>query len=194
MPLPGHQRLCEFVIPKGVKAGTTCKNPALKESLYCRHHQPTVEKMEKERPVFGQGEFKLQLKEPEDQELFEAVLAGLQSEFEMNQSSDMINLEMATYYFVRWRRAVESGEDKLAISFDGLVQRNLAALQVTRSSRPDNESTNITPDVLAANLMNKAREYEQSNKKPNPNKKHKSEHKPRSGRPRKHPKKPENEN
>ena len=161
MPLPGGARKCEGA----TKSGTRCKNLALKESLYCRQHAPTIAKLERERPLFGKGEHKLKLPEGKDQELFEAVLAGLQAEFTLNESSDMMNLEMASYYFVRWRRAVEAGEDTKAAGYDSLVQRNLAALQVTRSTRPAGETTVRSPAQYAADLFTRAAEYEAHNQK-----------------------------
>ena len=155
MPLPGGMRVCEGI----TKTSARCKNPALRDSLYCRVHAPTIDKLEKERPLFGKGQHKLKLPDKADQELLESVLAGLQAEFALNNSSDMINLEMAAYYFVKWRRAVEGGKDNEAASFDGLVQRNLAALQVTRSTRPPGESTVRTPADVAADLLSKATQY-----------------------------------
>lgn len=158
MPMPGGARGCERIL----KSGARCKNPALKEFNFCRMHAPTIVKLEKERPLFGKGSHKLVLPIKADQELFESVLAGLQAEFTLNNSSDMINLEMLATYYVKWRRAVEAGNDKLAASFDGLVQRNLAALQVTRSTRPTGESTFRSPADISADIMTKAAEYEKS--------------------------------
>ena len=157
MPLPGA-RLCIG----NKKDGTQCKNVALLTSVYCRNHIPTVEKMERNRPIFGQGESKLKLPDEKDQVLLESVLAGLQAEFTLNNSSDMINLEMAAYYFVKWRRAVEDGEHEKTASLDSLVQRNLSALQVTRSTRPSGESTVRTVADVQTDLLEKAKVYEDS--------------------------------
>lgn len=165
MPLPGNRQLCEYILTKGMQKGSRCKNPRLKGYVFCRHHVPTVDKMEQARPLFGKGDYKLKLPESEDQELFEVILAGLQAEFTMNNSSDMMNLEMASYYFMQWRKAVVAGKDNDAIKFDALVQRNLSALSVTRSTRPAGESTVRTPADVAADIMSRAEQYEAANKK-----------------------------
>lgn len=148
-----HAQLCEA----HTRTGKSCSNPAMKNDVYCYQHRTDktlhYDRKNDNDPWRHGGPGALKLSDPEVQKIFDYVLDKIEKDFELNDSSDRMQSQMAAYYFVKWMEAVDKGEQDKAGVFDSLVRKNLHSLKATRDSREGIEVKVSTPAEWAAQLI-----------------------------------------
>ena len=105
--------------------------------------------------------------EPDEFRIFEDFWNKLNTDFELNESSDRVSAEMACVYFVRLQRAIKAGDDDGITKADALMRHQLKMLKVTRISREGeslNVSANTTPAEWATALLETAKEEKKKQK------------------------------
>jgi len=163
MPFNDAARQCKAK----TREGKQCRNPALRGQDYCRHHA----KAEPETNTWRDGPHSLQLVSSEEQELLDFALDSIERDFELNNSSDRMQAEMAAFYFVKWRAAVMADDQALQLQCEDLFRKNLGCLKATRDKRGDVEKEVKSPCELAVALLdenpedNEAANSEESKKK-----------------------------
>jgi len=124
-----------------------CSNPSVRGYDYCYQHKPV------ERDPWRHGLGALQLTDPYQKQSFDYVLDAIEKDFELNNSSDRMQSQMAAYYFVKWMEAVKEGIIENASFYDGLIRKNLKCLKATRENREGLEIKVSTPAEWAAQLL-----------------------------------------
>ena len=129
------------------KDNKPCSNPAVRGGEYCFQHKP------EEKDHWRHGLGALQLKDPYQKQAFDYVLDTIEKDFELNNSSDRMQAQMAAYYYVMWMDAVKEGIIENASFYDGLIRKNLKCLKATRENREGLEIKVSTPAEWAAQLL-----------------------------------------
>ena len=98
----------------------------------------------------------------DEQKVYDAFLAKIREDFELNHSSDEVGVIMAAMAFVQHSRAVQAGNAEAAEKFDRMVRANLKDLKATKLAREGETPTgpSTSPAEWAATLMEGIRKSE----------------------------------
>ena len=164
--------------------GTKCKNPAMVNSDFCFQHSDEVTKTDNEKksndnPWRENGPGALKLFDENEYKTMLFVLEAIERDFDLNQSSDQMQAQMAALYFVKWMKAAQSDTAEYFIAYDKLLRKSLSCLKATREKREGIELKISTPADWAAKLLGEykvkeSENFESSNKNINNNNNSKS--------------------
>ena len=103
----------------------------------------------------------------EERVLFDDLIAGLHADFKFNASSDFIQVELVTIYFLKLRRAQEAGDWDSAQKIDPLLRSHLKDLKTTKISREGDEprGPETTPAEWASSLLKQWNEAQKPKRK-----------------------------
>ena len=107
------------------------------------------------------GSYIADLIEPREFPIFDDFWGKLNTDFQLNDSSDRISAELACVYYVRLQRAIKTGVEESVKNMDFLMRQQLKMLKVTRISREGeslNISANTTPAEWATALLETAKD------------------------------------
>lgn len=97
---------------------------------------------------------------PEEQEVFHELVGKLRDDFAFNASSDFIQVELASIYFLKIGRALGEDNIEAAHKLDQMLRGHLKDLKATKLSRdtPDANELKTTPAEWATALLERIAE------------------------------------
>ena len=95
----------------------------------------------------------MDLPSDEEKELMKMTMEAIDEDFDLNESTDRMQAQMAAYYFTQWVMATKRRNLELAAAHDNLLQKNLKSLKATRDIRDGVEIKVSTPAEWAADLL-----------------------------------------
>ncbi len=124
MPLHDDMRLCAGK----TKTGKPCRNPAVKDSEFCRQHGGNVANAagrfdRGNAGAWRHGAYSKRLRSASERALYREVLHAIERDFNLNDSTDRIEAEMVATYFVKWRAAAEANSDERQDHYDALIRK-----------------------------------------------------------------------
>ncbi len=147
---------------KTKSSGKRCTNPAVKGYTVCRFHGANPKNHGGGKPgnlnALKHGAYVKKLLTDEEKVIFEFALESIHSDFELNQSTDLMQASMAAFYFTKWHCAVMGNADAAIGNFDVLFRKQLEALKATRVQRDTSTGTNTTPAEWAVALLARVKE------------------------------------
>ena len=151
---------------KSKSTGKRCMQPAVKGYTVCRFHGANPknhggappEKMRGNLNALKHGAYVKKLLTDEEKAIFEFALESIHNDFDLNQSTDMMQASMAAFYFTKWHCAVMGNADAAIGNFDVLFRKQLEALKATRAQRDTNTGPGTTPAEWAVALLARVKE------------------------------------
>ncbi len=97
-----------------------------------------------------------------EQVIFSELVGALREDFSFNRSSDFVQVELATIYFLKLRRAIEKDDWDAASKIDGMLRGHLKDLKSTKIMREGEakQSPQTTPAEWATALLERWEEAE----------------------------------
>lgn len=98
----------------------------------------------------------------EEQNVFHDLVGRLREDFSFNASSDFVQVELASIYFLKIGRALEQDNIEAAHKLDQMLRGHLKDLKATKIAREGEEpkGTETTPAEWATALLEKLAESE----------------------------------
>ena len=151
---------------KSKSTGKRCKRPVVTGYAVCRLHGANPnnhggappEKMRGNLNALKHGAYVKKLLTDEEKAIFEFALKSIHDDFELNQSTDLMQASMAAFYFTKWHCAVMGNADAAIGNFDVLFRKQLEALKATRVQRDINTGPGTTPAEWAVALLARVKE------------------------------------
>ena len=154
-----RMRRCK-VISK--RTGKRCGHPAVRGYEVCRMHGANPKNHGGGQPAnlnaLKHGAYVKKLLTDEEKAIFEFALESIHNDFDLNQSTDMMQASMAAFYFTKWHCAVMGNADAAIGNFDVLFRKQLEALKATRAQRDTNTGPGTTPAEWAVALLARVKE------------------------------------
>ncbi|HRR82463.1 MAG TPA: hypothetical protein P5532_12810 [Planctomycetota bacterium] len=101
-----------------------------------------------------------------EQQEYDAVVARLQKDFALNDSSDAIAVEVMAVALIRYARAMKDGNDDGAEKLDRIVRSHLKDLKATKIVREgETPSISTTPAEWAAALLEEVKATRKAGRK-----------------------------
>lgn len=102
----------------------------------------------------------------EEQVIFNQIVSRMRDDFSFNKSSDFIQVELVSIYFLKLARAMEHDDWDAASKIDGMLRGHLKDLKSTKIVREGIEAKKpeTTPAEWATALLERYAEHEKQNK------------------------------
>jgi len=144
------------------RSGERCKFPVVQGYPVCRYHGANPNNPGGGQPgnlnALKHGAYVKKLLTDEEKAIFEFALESIHNDFDLNQSTDMMQASMAAFYFTKWHCAVMGNADAAIGNFDVLFRKQLEALKATRVQRDTNTGPGTTPAEWAVALLARVKE------------------------------------
>ena len=103
----------------------------------------------------------------EEQVIFHELVGRLRDDFSFNKSSDFIQVELVSIYFLKLARSMEHDDWDAASKIDGMLRGHLKDLKSTKIVREgiDTKKPETTPAEWAATLLEQYAESEKKSKR-----------------------------
>ncbi|HPQ70110.1 MAG TPA: hypothetical protein PKW95_13355 [bacterium] len=147
------------------KNGQRCTHPAVEGYTVCRLHGANPknhggappEKLRGNLNALKHGAYVKKLLTDEEKAIFEDALAAIHQDFDLNESTDLMQASMAAFYFAKWHCAVLGNADAAVGNYDVLFRKQLECLKTTRVQRDTGGGQQTTPAEWAVALLESVR-------------------------------------
>jgi len=141
--------------------GERCTHPAVSGYNVCRMHGAN----HKNHPgppagnnnALKHGAYVKKMLTDEEKAIFEDALAAIHKDFELNESTDLMQAAMAAFYYAKWHCAVLGNADAAVGNYDVLFRKQLECLKTTRVQRDTSGGQQTTPAEWAVALLESVR-------------------------------------
>lgn len=142
--------------------GERCNHPAVTGYSVCRMHGANHKNHPGPPPgnlnALKHGAYVKKMLTDEEKEIFEDALAAIHRDFDLNESTDLMQASMAAFYYAKWHCAVLGNANAAIGEFDVLFRKQLECLKTTRVQRDVNMGPTTTPAEWAVALLARVRE------------------------------------
>ena len=147
---------------KSRTSGERCKRPVVKGYAVCRFHGANPKNHGGGQPGnlnnLKHGAYVKKMLTDEEKAIFEDALAAIHRDFDLNESTDLMQASMAAFYYAKWHCAVLGNANAAIGEFDVLFRKQLECLKTTRVQRDVNMGPTTTPAEWAVALLARVRE------------------------------------
>lgn len=142
--------------------GGRCTHPAVAGYSVCRMHGANPRNHGGGQPgnlnALKHGAYVKKMLTDEEKAIFEDALAAIHRDFDLNESTDLMQASMAAFYYAKWHCAVLGNANAAIGEFDVLFRKQLECLKTTRVQREVNIGPTTTPAEWAVALLARVRE------------------------------------
>jgi len=159
MAAAGEYRQCTA---HSKRSGERCRKRAAPGKNVCRMHGANAGPPPGNLNGLVHGAYVERVLAPEEQAIYDGFLAKIREDFELNNSSDEVQVLMAAMSFVQFCRAQQAGKETAAETQARIIRASLKDLKATKLAREGETSSNLntSPAEWATALLEKIRESE----------------------------------
>jgi len=116
--------------------GERCTHPAVAGYAVCRMHGANHKNHPGPPPgnlnALKHGAYVKKMLTDEEKAIFEDALAAIHRDFDLNESTDLMQASMAAFYYTKWHCAVLGNAAAAVGNYDVLFRKQLECLKTTR--------------------------------------------------------------
>jgi len=151
------------------RSGDRCKRAAVPGKSVCYYHggastgPRTPEGRERcSLAAMVHGAYVDRVLDEHEQQIYDAFLAEMRQDFELNNSSDEVQVLMAAMAFVQFCRAQQACKEAPSETYARIIRANLKDLKATKLAREGETTSNLntSPAEWATALLEKIRKSE----------------------------------
>ena len=107
--------------------------------------------------------YTIQFLSTEEQHVFQGIFEHLQSDFGFQKSSDLMQVELTSNYYVKLVQAQASGDWETVERIDRMIRGHLKDLKATKITRPEIEDAGIgtTPGEWATEILERVQDLDE---------------------------------